>query len=94
MKSWQGGAPNIMCAGGEAGYTAPDPLNPASKPTKATANLFFGPGAGQGLDLAGNFVYAIAFGNERPGGQVGNVEDDPVPAPRILAPPIRHRTGS
>jgi hypothetical protein len=49
-----------------------DPLNPNSKPTKATANLFFGPAAGQGLDLTGNFTYAIAFGNERPGGQVGS----------------------
>jgi len=47
-----------------------DPLNPNSKPTKATANLFFGPDAGQGLDLTGNFIYAIAFGNDRPGGQV------------------------
>jgi hypothetical protein len=39
-----------------------DPLDPNSKPKQTTANLFTGPDAGQGLDLTGNFIYAISFG--------------------------------
>lgn len=47
-----------------------DPLNPASKPKHTTANIFTGPDEGQGLDLTGTFLYALAFGNARPGGQI------------------------
>ena len=41
-----------------------DPLDPNSKPKKTTANLFTGPDPGQGLDLTGNFIYAISFGTD------------------------------
>src|SRR5262249_28231534 len=41
-----------------------NPLDPNSKPKKTTANLFYGPDEGQGLDLTGNFVYAISFGTD------------------------------
>lgn len=47
-----------------------DPRDANSKPAKTTANLFTGPDPGQGLDLSGNFIYAISFGNETLGGQV------------------------
>ncbi len=60
-----------------------DPVNANSKPTKATANLFYGPGANQGLDLTGNFIYAVAFGNERPGGKAGDAVFTPDSAPGV-----------
>src|SRR6185295_11732961 len=41
-----------------------NPLDPNSKPKHTTANLFYGPDEGQGLDLSGNFVYAISFGTD------------------------------
>src|SRR5204862_7218475 len=41
-----------------------DPHDTKSKPSKTTANLFYGPDAGQGLDFSGNFVYAISFGTD------------------------------
>ncbi len=47
-----------------------DPLDPKSKPTRTTANIFTGPDAGQGLDLSGNFVYAVSFGQDMAGGQI------------------------
>lgn len=47
-----------------------DPTNPARKPKFTTANRFTGPGDDQGLDLTGSFLYAISYGNSRPGGQV------------------------
>ncbi len=44
-----------------------DPLDANSKPKQTTVNLFTGPDAGQGLDLTGNFIYAISFGaSDRP----------------------------
>ncbi|MBM3832671.1 MAG: hypothetical protein FJ403_05245 [Verrucomicrobia bacterium] len=49
-----------------------DPLVASTKPSKTVASVFTGPGAGQGLDFAGTFPYAISFGNEQPGGQIGN----------------------
>ncbi len=47
-----------------------DPLDPKSMPKRATANRFYGPDAGQGLDLAGTFPYAVSFGNATAGGQI------------------------
>jgi hypothetical protein len=47
-----------------------DPNDPKSKPTKTTMNVFTGPAQGQGLDFKGNFIYAVAFANESPGGQI------------------------
>lgn len=61
-----------------------DPRNAASKPTKTTANLFYGPNPGQGLDLNGTFVYAISFGNETPGGQVRDALFTPDSVPGLL----------
>jgi len=61
-----------------------DPRNAASKPTKTTANLFYGPDPGQGLDLSGTFVYAVSFGNETPGGQIHDALFTPDSAPGVL----------
>jgi len=47
-----------------------NPLDPNSKPKNVSANLFYGPDAGQGLDLTGNFIYALSFGSSTTGGQV------------------------
>ncbi len=48
-----------------------NPLDANSKPRKTLVNLFTGPDPGEGLDLDGNFVYAIDMGSEEtPGGQV------------------------
>ncbi len=54
-----------------------DPNDAASKPVKTVANLFTGPEDGQGLDLSGNFPYAISFGTEQPGGQIGDATFTP-----------------
>ena len=52
-----------------------DPLDPNSKPKKTTVNLFTGPDPGQGLDLTGNFVYAISFGTDTRDPLGGQVHD-------------------
>lgn len=49
-----------------------DPLNKDSYPTKTTFNLFTGGDAGEGLDLDGNFLYAINVG---PPDAVGPIRD-------------------
>jgi hypothetical protein len=45
-----------------------DPLNADSKPKKTLVNVFTGPDPGEGLDLDGNFVYAVNTANEEDGG--------------------------
>src|SRR5207247_6140595 len=52
-----------------------DPLDPNSKPKKTTVNLFTGPDPVQGLDLTGNFVYAISFGTDTRDPLGGQVHD-------------------
>ena len=52
-----------------------DPLDANSKPKKSTVNLFTGPDAGQGLDLSGNFVYAISFGTDTRDPLGGQIHD-------------------
>ncbi len=52
-----------------------DPLDPNSKPKQTSVNLFTGPDPGQGLDLSGNFVYAISFGNDTRDPLGGQIHD-------------------
>jgi hypothetical protein len=48
-----------------------NPLDANSFPKAATANIFTGPDAGQGLDLTGTFPYAVTFGDgSQAGGQI------------------------
>jgi hypothetical protein len=49
-----------------------DPLNKDNFPTKTTVSLFTGGDAGEGLDLDGNFLYAINVG---PADAVGKIRD-------------------
>lgn len=57
-----------------------DPLNPESLPKKTTITLFSGGDPGEGLDLDGNFMYAINVGPPDPVGPIrdANFTEDTV----------------